>query len=747
MTEERTRYGPGRYADHDMTLAELFRQSLSFVRRHLWRIVILGLLCACATLYAALNMERLYKSSAQLMIERPATNPIEEESPTFPAIGTSYVDGQILVIEADDTLLKVIERADLTSEPFFQSKPPNYLDLAVRYIKQLVPSDRQKGRGPLPSDAPDPAALSARKTLDDALTVSREGETNVITIDVRANSPKLAHRVTQAVVATYVDLRINQRRDDALQMSAWIGARAEELRQEVEIAEKAVTDFRVKHGLIGEADGASLSDQQSTELNAELVRARSDLALKRAAYERAQALLDGGGDILDLPEVQSSEILTELRQQLLQVELRERDLSATSRGDNARLDQVRQIRAAIERQIDRQVRRIVNVLGNEVETLENRTRLLSEALLRASGQSKIEIRNNVDLQQLERVAEAYRLRYETYLNNAGLAEELSSFSTSGTQVVTSATTPLEPVYPPVRVFVIFGFMFGALIAVLWGLAREALDTTVRTVAQIEGALGVQILVQLPKLDKRQAIPAVIEEEPLSPFTETVAALRYSVSADHQGSDTAPVIYLASTAPLEGKTSIAASLATSGSVAGQRVLLIDGDLRRAGLSDKFGLANEIGLADILLGAGWQSSPNVQDGVLDVLPAGILTDMPINALESPHLAAFLEQARSDYDLIVIDGPPAANVADCAILSRHSDRILFVVRWGQTQIDGARRALARLPRKKLAGVVLNFSELNEDPWLGETYRLYGRSGARTARKSRSGKVTSLSDWGRRA
>lgn len=747
MTQERTRYGLGRHADQDMTLAELFRQSLSFVRRHFWRITILGLLCASATLYAAMNMERLYKSSAQLMIERPATNPIEEENPTFPTIGTSYVDGQILVIEADDTLLKVVERADLTSEPFFQSKPPNFLELAIRYVKQLVPGDRQSGRGPLPEGAPDPMALSARKMLDDALTVSREGDTNVITIDVRANSPKLAHRVTQAVVATYVDLRINQRRDDALQMSAWIGARAEELRQEVEIAEKAVTDFRVKHGLIGEAEGASLSDQQITELNAELVRARSDLAVKRAAFERAQTLLKEGGDILNLPEVQSSEILTELRQQLLQMELRERDLSATSRGDNARLDQVRQIRAAIERQIDEQVRRIVNVLGNEVETLESRTRLLGEALSRASGQSKIEIRNNVDLQQLERVAEAYRLRYETYLNNAGLAEELSSFSTSGTQVVTSATTPLEPVYPPIRVFVILGFMLGALVAVLWGLAREALDTTFRTVAQIEGALGAQILVQLPKLDKRQAIPEIIESEPLSPFTETVAALRYSVSADHQGSDTAPVIYLASTAPLEGKTSIASALAVSGSVAGQRVLLVDGDLRRAGLSDQFGLTNEIGLADILQGADWQSSPDGQDGVLDVLPAGILTDMPINALESPQLSAFLDQARRDYDLIVVDGPPAANVADCAILSRQCDRILFVVRWGQTQVDAARRALVRLPRKKLAGVVLNFSELNEDPWLGETYRLYGRSGAAAARRSRSGKVTSISDWGRRA
>lgn len=729
----------------EVSLADIFRQSFSFLRRHAVRILVLGFVCASLMILAVQRMERLYKSSAQLLIERPATNPIEAENPTFPTTGTSYVDSQILLIEADDTLIKVVRDADLTSEPFFQSQPPGLLTKGIRALKSVLLARDEKEKA-LPEGAPDRPTLNAKNKLSEALTVSREGDTNVITIDVRANSPSLSRRVAEAVAATYVELRLDQRREDARQISKWIDARAEELRHEVSRAEKAVTDFRVKHGLIGEAGGATLSNQQMTELNAELVAANANLAMKQAALDRARTLQQQDGDILNLPEVQNSEILTELRLQLLEIELRERDLSATSGSNNSRLQQVREQKAAIERQVDAQLERMISVLANEVETAENRVQLLTNALSLAGGQSTIEIRNNVDLQQLERVAEAYRIRYERYLNNAGLAEEITSFTTSGTQVVTSATVPLEPVYPPVKVFVILSFLLGNIAGILWGLAREALDTTFKTSAQVESVLGLKVLVQLPKLTKTQRIPDIIEQEPLAPYTERIAALRYSLRNNRSADSLAPVICLASTTPQEGKSSIAAAMATSGNVAGQRILLIDGDLRRAGLSAQFGLEDEVGLADILQGSEWKSGASGSDGVLDVLPAGILTDMPINALESPRLGEFLDQARRDYDMIIIDGPPAANAADSAILSQNSDKVVFVVRWGQTEFAAAERSLTRLSRRKIVGVVMNFSELDDDPWLGETYRLYDRPHA-TAKKTRAGKVTSIADWGRRA
>jgi capsular exopolysaccharide synthesis family protein len=568
---------------------------------------------------------------------------------------------------------------------------------------------------------PDKATLTARKILSDAMSVSREGDTNVVSITLRANSPRLAHDLANTVARTYMDLRLEQRREAARAFSDWIDTRAEELRQQVTEAESAVTDYRLANGLLSDNEGASLSEQQLTELNAELIKSRADLAQKEAALRRARAVLADGGDIRSLPEVQTSEIVTELRNQLLALEQRERDLSATSSQNNPRLTQVRQQYAAMQAQLDDEISLLVETLGNEVETLQSRTELLTEALSQAGGASRIETQTSLGLRQLERVAEAYRERYQRYLDNAGLAAELQSFSTSGSQIVTSASIPLDPYAPATRVLVILSFIFGAVAAILIGLARDALDTKFRSARQVEDLLGVKVRALVPNLQPGEKIPEVVETQPQSLFSETISVLRFLLFSATARNGRAPVFLMTSAGAEEGKTSIAASLALSASQAGKKVLLVDADLRRAGLTTLYDMRGEVGFADILLGNGWEAPDIMARGVLDVLPAGIETDMPVHALESPRLAQFLELAREAYDLVVIDGPPTAHLADCTILSEQSDQLFFVIRWGRTERDDALRALQRLPREKIAGVVMNDCPPSEENGLGQTYRLY--------------------------
>jgi succinoglycan biosynthesis transport protein ExoP len=707
----------------EISLSEVFRQSLLFLRRHLWLILLLGFSFAVVTIVVTQKMERLYKSSVQLMIDPVATSPIEAETTTFIAADTGYVDGQILLIEADDTLLQVVKRGNLSEIPFFQASPPNIARRMISRVKTLIlgPSS---GDRTLPVGAPDRKSLVAKSILAKTLSVEREGDTNVISISVRANSPTLSQRTASLVAETYVDIRLSQRQQDARVFGDWINTRAEELRQQVSEAEAAVTEYRIENGLFNDEEGASLNDQQLTEINAELVRSRADLAQKRAALERARAVSDNGGDTLSLPEVQISEIITELRNQMLLLELRERDLSASIDQSNPRLIQVRQQYAAMSAQLDGEVRRIVDMLANEVQTLESRTALLTEALSLAGGQSTIETQSNVVLRQLERVAEAYLQHYQRYLDNAGLAAELRSFTTSGTQVVTSATVPIEPFYPTVKVFVILSFMLGSILAVIIGLAREALDTTFRSAQQVETLLGTRLRAQIPKLRSGQDIPEIVRQEPLGQFSETISVLRYMLLSARSEDGRAPVFLLTSNGAGEGKTSIASSLALSASIAGQNVLLIDADMRRAGLTRNYGMDGDIGFAEILQGTPWQPLDTQETGLLDILPAGILVDMPLNALASPNLPKFLDLARRSYDLIVIDGPPVAHIADCTILSRYCDQLLFVVRWGQTKRDQAVRGFQCLPKSKISGVVMNCCPPNDEIGLGSTYKLYSRA-----------------------
>jgi succinoglycan biosynthesis transport protein ExoP len=718
----------GQMADN-ASVSEVFRQTLAFFRRHLWLILLVGFSFAALAVVVTQKMERLYKSSVQLMIEPPAQSPIEAETATFATTDTGYVDGQILLIEADDTLIRVVESGNLKEKKYFQAVPANIVLKSVSKVKNFILGPSTNDRS-APDGAPDRKTLNAKNILAEMLSVEREGDTNVISIGMRANSPALAQTTATLVAQTYVDIRLGQRQQDAREFSDWINARADVLREQVTQAEEAVTAYRIENSLFNAEGDASLNDQQMTEFNTELIRSSADLAQKKAALGRASNILDNGGDVRSIPEAQASEIITELRNQLLLLELRERDLSTASEQTNPRLSQVRQQYEATAKQLNSEIVRIVATLANEVETLESRTRLLTEALSDAGQQSTIETQINVGLRQLERVAEAYRQHYQRYLENAGLAAELKSFTTSGTQVITSATVPINPYYPTVKVFVILSFMLGAALAVVMGLAREALDMTFRSAQQVEAILGVEVLAQIPNLKSGTDIPAIVENDPLSIFSETISVLRFMLFSTSSDGDRAPIFLLTSNASGEGKTSIAASLAVSASNAGQNVLLIDADMRRPGLTAKFGLEDEIGFADIIQGSPWKAPDIVGEGVFDVLPVGILSDMPLTALESPNLPKFLELARQSYDLVVIDGPPVAYIADCTILSNYSDHLLLVVRWGQTLRDQAARGFQRLPKSKVSGAVLNGCPLSEEIGLGSTYKLHDRPVHRRAK-----------------
>lgn len=707
----------------ETSLSELFRQSLRFLRRHLWMILTLGVAFALLTLVATQRMERLYKSSVQLMIEPVASSPIEAETTVGDTADMTYVDGQILLIEAEDTLLEVVRRGNLTEVPFFQADPPSPVRQMLSKAKTLV-LGAPAGDRSLPDGSPDRASLVAKNILSKALSVDREGDTNVITIGVRANSPRLSQQTAALLADTFMDIRLTSRQRKAAVFSDWINGRAAELQRQVSVAEAAVTAYRIDNGLLSDQEGVSLNDQQLTEVNAELIRSRADLAQKTAALERARAVIGGDGDILSLPEVQASEIITALRNQLLLLDLRERDLSQSASASDLRLIQVRQQLDALRQQLDGEVERIAATLANEVQTLQSRTSLLAGELAEAGGKSNIETQTTVGLRQLERVAEALRLHYQRYLDNAGLAAELSSFTTSGVQVVTSATVPIEPFYPTVTIFVILSFLLGNGAGVIVALARDALDPTFTSSQQVEDLLETRIRAHLPRLKPGTDIPGIIATDPQSPFSETISVLRYILFSVGSQDGRAPVFLFTSNAAGEGKTSIAASLALSASLAGKNVLLIDADLRRAGLTRKYGFEDDIGFADILQGGIWQMPDILKQGTLDVLPAGSLDGRPWTALESPNLPLFLETARRTYDLIVMDGPPVAHIADCTILSQFSDQLLFVVRWGMTRRDQALRGFRRLPKSKVSGVVMNGCKADDEIGLGSTYKLYSRA-----------------------
>jgi len=232
-------------------------------------------------------------------------------------------------------------------------------------------------------------------------------------------------------------------------------------------------------------------------------------------------------------------------------------------------------------------------------------------------------------------------------------------------------------------------------------------------------------------------------DPISPRAEPYRTLRYIVEQAHRVEQ---VSILAVSAPTvgDGKTTTAINLAGALAQASEaRVVLIDADLRRPALHQYLGMGEaRRGLADAIL----DSTLTLVDVVrpcppfnLSVLPAGTLTPSPYELLKSPRLGQLFEEARLQYDYVVVDTPPLVPLPDCRIIGKHVDGFLLVVRAHKTPSKLFDEAARVLDSSKVLGVVFNGSD---DTALDDAYAAsYGADGRN------GGTPTTGSVWRRRA
>ncbi len=202
--------------------------------------------------------------------------------------------------------------------------------------------------------------------------------------------------------------------------------------------------------------------------------------------------------------------------------------------------------------------------------------------------------------------------------------------------------------------------------------------------------------------------------------QSVAAEKYRTLATRlrmlQEQSRLKVVVLTSAVAEEGKSVSSANLALTLARSGrQRVLLLEGDLRRPVVAQMFGLRDSSGLTQWLEASTEEPAPllHVDGTALFLLPAGTPGPDPIELLQSERLKALLQQMRTEFDWIIIDTPPVGLLSDANIWARLADASLLVVREGKTPKQMLRRALQNLERRSLLGVILNQAHVQESAY----------------------------------
>ncbi|MFT4137249.1 polysaccharide biosynthesis tyrosine autokinase [Microbacterium sp.] len=313
------------------------------------------------------------------------------------------------------------------------------------------------------------------------------------------------------------------------------------------------------------------------------------------------------------------------------------------------------------------------------------------------------------------------VRQVTVLENQGDLADLGG-ATGGASVVglvpvDSAELPAAPTSPNVRLALAIGGLLGLAAGVVYALVRRSVDRRVRTADGVERELGVPVLGAIP-INKRLSAgdrvgAAQFDGARLGgkdgevAVTESIRQLRTNLR--YMNIDDPPrVIVVTSPLPGDGKSTVAANLALAMAAGGQRVHLIDGDLRRPTVAASFGLPEGAGLTDVLVGTASLADvaqPIGSDGNLTVLSAGHTPPNPTELLGSQRMRALLDELATDAT-VLIDAPPLLPVTDGAVLAANTDGALVVVSAGKTTYEQLAKALSHLERvsSRPLGIILN-------------------------------------------
>ncbi|HHH28407.1 MAG TPA: polysaccharide biosynthesis tyrosine autokinase, partial [Polyangiaceae bacterium] len=584
----------------------------------------------------------------------------------------------------------------------------------------------------------DGAALILRARLE----VKPIKDSQLAIVRVTDANPERAARIVNTLTDVYVELNISDAYESTDRAIADLSEQQEKLERDLRASEEKLHDFKEEHDILSVA-----LDDKSSMLLSEMQAYNDALAKVRAEIQEAAArhsqLSKVSADVSKLPasELLKSPVLQSLRLEYIAT-IRERDaILATGKGPEHPLAKAAIARSeAAKAELLEEVNNIKGATAAELRVLQSRAGGLA-ALLEKTKKRALEL-NKLEIEYRRRDREQHNLEklYELVLSRTKESGLTRVMMLNNISVVDRARIPNAPILPRVPVNIGVGLLLGLLLGAAAAIGRGTLDRTVKTPDDVEREFGVTTLGLLPTIGKAGSGPSyyvkrrrgrkepetfskpelVVHERPRSSVAEAARAIRTNLTF-MSPDDPFKTLLLTSAGPAEGKTTVACCVAVALAQAGQRVVIVDCDLRRARVHRVFGFSSDVGVTtaaldgDIERAARETEVPN-----LHAIAAGPLPPNPAELLQSTKFRTLLAELEKKFDRVVIDSPPLVAVTDAAVLSTMADATLMVVRAHVTRKDVARHALSALRKvgTPVTGCIINAVDFDRHEYRGSYY-----------------------------
>jgi len=699
--------------------------------RQYWRVLvrrrwpILAVFVGVVALNAVytFRLPKVYAASATLVIEMAAPKVLgngavqdvaDSSSPSF-WYSKEYYETQFNVLRSR-VVAELVAHKLLTGREdqllgLDQVDSPEAREAGIKALEQLRTQMRAR---------PDPGSLMLGRIGVEAVKDSRITR---LTSDDR--DPLMAAAIVNAFANAYMEYNLSSKSVTTEEATENLQTRLPELDQRVQQSTQDLVEYR-KAKDIGSSfeDKQKLIAERTMRINQELVTIRIRKATLKARNDAIASLDKSPDDVAKAAQVPESnqDVVRQLQLRLIDARTECEQLEERLLAEHPKLKDCKVKLANASRAYQTEVATILARARAEYTNVVQTEHNLLEELNQAKADAEVLAAAEPEYQKRKRAYESNLRLYDLAIKSLKETGLSGTTRMNNVSMLDAAKPVLSPAKPNVRNNLAIGVIAALLLSVLFAFFLDFVDNTITRQEEIEERLGLSFLGILPAFSDKGVSHSDthVFEAPKSAAAECCRAIRTNLLF-MSPERVLKSLLVTSAGPRDGKTTTAASLAITMAESGNKVLLVDADLRRPRVHTAFKVPNGAGLSSLVLGEGTLEGLVKSSGVpnLSLLTCGPIPPNPAELLHTKAFQALLQQMAEKFDRVIIDSPPVGAVADAVVLSTLVDGTVVVIRAGSTSRDLARRAVRALKdvKSRIFGAILNDIDL-EDRQAGGYY-----------------------------
>jgi capsular exopolysaccharide synthesis family protein len=675
-----------------------FRDYVLILRERVWYVVVVFLAVFLASLIYTLTATKLYTSSAtiEILARDPVVMKVQEVRASD-LHGPEDLNTEVKILESSSLVQKVAER------------------LTPAESKTLtMPFEKDSSGEPV---VPETVIAKSRKILPARMT-------RVIQVVFTHPDPEMAARVANLFVEEFINYNVRWRVEESMKAVEDLKIRADQQAQKVQELGNNLQAYRERQNMVSLDEKRDIVTEKLKALSALVTQANSRLMDAQVRWNQVQDCLKNHGDLTNLGFIDQMPMIQTLRQQIDTQKVTIADLQQRFRAKYPSMIAANQSLAQSQSELSRALDDASQNMRNEYETA-----------LRDYNQAKADLAaQETEALKLDRFAVDYgTLENELNVNKELLASIMTrmretsmsaSIEFQNARVLDKAVRPSKASSPVMLLNLALGAFGGLGLGLALAFTVAFVDDRVKSAYQVESIVGLPLIGIVPKI--RKSNPAargqVVMNKSDALASEAFLTIHSNLRLKAKSRDS-KVMLVTSTRPGEGKSFVASNLALAFAKHGERVIIVDCDLRKPNIHNVLGVANTKGVIDICGLNAPIESVVIKEHVpnLDILTAGGRAVNPTNILNHESFPRLIEELRKRYSRVIIDTPPLAPVSDAMIIVQHVDGVIFTLRFNFVRTRGAQFCVRRLLETNVPcfGAILNGLDLSlSDYYYGEYY-----------------------------